>query len=112
MKEITGRACGACSAPLRIPADIIEVLPPDSPEAAEAAAEAQTVAKKYQRKKFVRAAGEELSLSTKMSYLQDQLMESSKRNPNSVHYEPMAITDDVEELDADGRPLITKSVVL
>jgi hypothetical protein len=47
-----------------------------------------------------------------MAYLQRELLEASKRNPNSVHYDSMAAIGEIEDVDADGRPFVTKSVVL
>lgn len=116
MKDIAGRACTACDKPLRIPADVIEVAPPDSPDAADIADQAP---KRAVRKKYTRPSGEKPNLSTKMTYLQQQLMDASRRNPHSVHYDAMAVMrqdaegeDDVEVTDSDGKPIVTKSVVL
>jgi hypothetical protein len=108
-KDSAGRQCSQCETSLRIPTDVIEVVPPGSPEAAELAEQAP---KKYVRRKYVRPPGEKPNLSTKMAYLQRELLEASKRNPNSVHYDSMAAIGEIEDVDADGRPFVTKSVVL
>ena len=113
MKTHPNRPCSACNTPLRLPVDVIEVVPPDSEQAAEIAEQAP---KRAARKKYVRQPGEKPNLSTKMEVLLQDLMKFSRRNPNSVNYNPMIIDDGeddgVEELDSEGKPFITKSVVL
>jgi hypothetical protein len=92
--------------------DVIEVVPPDSEQAAEIAEQAP---KRAARKKYVRQPGEKPNLSTKMQFLLDDLMKYSKRNPNSINFNPMELdgdADGVEEMDAEGKPFITKSIVL
>ncbi len=95
MKDIgAGRQCGACGKSLRIPADVIEVVPPDSAEAEavdQAAAAAATAPKRATRKKYTRPPGEKPTCRPRMMYLQQQLMEASRRNPHSVHYDAMAV---------------------
>ncbi|WVF69696.1 hypothetical protein IAT40_004475 [Kwoniella sp. CBS 6097] len=109
LKTQIARACGCCNAMLRLPTDIIEVAPPDQ-EGPDTVADQP---KRAVRKKYIRQPGEKLNLSTKMQYLHDELLGLSKKNPNSPHYDPFAINedDDVEELDADGKPFVTKSIV-
>ncbi|WWD21589.1 hypothetical protein CI109_106075 [Kwoniella shandongensis] len=111
LKSTVARSCGCCNSMLRLPADIIEVVPPDSADAAEATAVADQP-KRAARKKYVRPPGEKPNLSTKMQYLHDELLKLSKRNPNSPNYDPFINEEDgLEELDADGQPIVTKSVV-
>nr|XP_019008370.1 DNA repair protein RAD5 [Kwoniella pini CBS 10737]OCF47151.1 DNA repair protein RAD5 [Kwoniella pini CBS 10737] len=108
-KSNVARACGTCNVMLRLPSDIIEVTPPECEANGEVIAEQP---KRAARKKYVRPPGEKPNLSTKMQYLHDELLTLSKKNPNSIHYDPFAISDDgVEELDSDGKPLVTKSIV-
>ncbi|TYJ56013.1 hypothetical protein B9479_003255 [Cryptococcus floricola] len=111
-KTTVARACSCCNTMIRLPSDVIEVLPPDSADASEQALGEQ-VAKRGARKKYVRQPGEKLNLSTKMQFLHDELLRFSKRNPHSAHYDPFAMDgeDDVEEMDAEGKPFVTKSVV-
>lgn len=112
MKSNPSRPCSACGAALRLPMDVIEVVPPDSEQAAEIAEQAP---KRAARKKYVRQPGEKPNLSTKMQFLLDDLMKYSKRNPNSINFNPMELdgdADGVEEMDAEGKPFITKSIVL
>lgn len=113
MKTTINRPCSACDAPLRIPSDVIEVVPPGSEQAAEIA---DAAPKRAARKKFVRQPGEKPNLSTKMQFLLDDLMVYSRKNPNSVNFDPMQLgdcgEDGVEEMDAEGKPFITKSIVL
>ena len=67
----------------------------------------------HARRKYIRAAGEKPNLSTKMAYLLDQLLTASKRNPNSIHFDPFAApSEEVEELDANGKTFPVKTVVL
>jgi SWI/SNF-related matrix-associated actin-dependent regulator of chromatin subfamily A3 len=52
-----------------------------------------------------------------MQYLLNDLMIYSRKNPNSANFNPMMLDqngeeDAIEELDADGKPFITKSIVL
>ena len=107
MKETAARSC-TCGCMLRLPTDVIEVSPPNTDDKDNAEDNAP---KKYSRKKYVRKAGERPNLSTKMQFLHDELLRQSKRNPHSPHYNPFEITDDAEEVDAEGKPLVTKSVV-
>lgn len=107
MKEIAGRSCNACNTMLRLPYDVIEVVPPD--EIAEIQQEQQP--KRSARRKYVRPAGEQPNLSTKMQYLHDELLQLSKQNPNSKHFDPFSLDADVAEMDKNGKPLATKSVV-
>jgi len=96
---------------LRLPADVIEVEPPDSGDGP--GADAPDPPKRAARRKYVRPPGEKPNLSTKMQFLHDELLGFSKKNTNSQHYDPFALDlDDVEELDTSGRPYTTKSVVL
>ncbi|WVQ69393.1 uncharacterized protein L199_007610 [Kwoniella botswanensis] len=110
LKSTVARACGACNAMLRLPSDIIEVTPPDTEASNEVITDQP---KRAARKKYVRPPGEKPNLSTKMQYLHDELLTLSKRNPNSPHYDPFAGDDEdgIEELDNEGKPLVTKSVV-
>ncbi|WVQ98151.1 hypothetical protein IAU59_005273 [Kwoniella sp. CBS 9459] len=109
LKTQIARACGCCNAMLRLPTDIIEVSPPDQ----EGPDILTDQPKRAARKKYIRQPGEKLNLSTKMQYLHDELLGLSKKNPNSPHYDPFAVSedDDVEELDAEGKPFVTKSIV-
>ncbi|WVW78313.1 hypothetical protein I302_100267 [Kwoniella bestiolae CBS 10118] len=108
-KSTVARACGTCNLMLRIPSDIIEVTPPECEPSNEVIPDQP---KRAARKKYVRPPGEKLNLSTKMQYLHDELLTLSKRNPNSPHYDPFAGDDDgIEELDNEGKPLVTKSIV-
>ncbi|WVQ83192.1 hypothetical protein IAT38_005331 [Cryptococcus sp. DSM 104549] len=110
MKASVARACGCCQTMIRLPNDIIEVIPPDSSDCPETAV--PEAPKRAVRKKYVRPPGEKLNLSTKMQFLHDELLRFSKKNPNSPHYDPYALgEDDVEEMDAEGKPFVTKSVV-
>ncbi|WRT64679.1 uncharacterized protein IL334_001613 [Kwoniella shivajii] len=107
-KSTVARACGCCNGMLRLPADIIEVTPPECETSGEVIPDQP---KRTARKKYVRPPGEKPNLSTKMQYLHDELLILSKKNPNSPHYDPFAFGDDIEELDAEGKPLVTKSIV-
>nr|XP_018265349.1 DNA repair protein RAD5 [Kwoniella dejecticola CBS 10117]OBR87507.1 DNA repair protein RAD5 [Kwoniella dejecticola CBS 10117] len=108
-KSNVARACGTCNVMLRLPSDIIEVTPPECEANGEVITDQP---KRATRKKYVRPPGEKPNLSTKMQYLHDELLTLSKKNPNSPHYDPFAISDDgVEELDSEGKPLVTKSIV-
>lgn len=111
MKDQAVRACGVCQLMLRLPTDVIDVLPPDSSDSLQPPPDAL---KRPARKRYVRPAGEKPNLSTKMQYLYDELIVSSKRNPNSPNYDPysLANSDDFEELDQDGKPFVVKSVIL
>ena len=112
MKTSAGRTC-SCGLPLRLPEDVIEVDTPDSNQGIDG--DAPDPPKRAVRKKYVRAPGEKPNLSTKMQYLYNELLKSSKRNPNSQHYDPFSLAladDDVEELDTSGQPFVTKSVIL
>lgn len=62
--------------------------------------------KANKRKRF---SGEP-QLSAKMRILLMDLLQISKHNPHSDNYDPSQ-TSDITELDPDGKPLITKSVV-
>ncbi|WWC86799.1 uncharacterized protein L201_001678 [Kwoniella dendrophila CBS 6074] len=109
LKATIARACGTCNAMLRLPSDVIEVVPPECEPSGDVVTDQP---KRAARKKYVRPPGEKPNLSTKMQYLHDELLTLSKKNPNSAHYDPFAGDEDgVEELDNEGRPLITKSVV-
>ena len=113
MKDQAARACGVCQSMLRLPADVIDVLPPDSSDSLNAQP-APDAPKRSARKRYVRPPGEKPNLSTKMQYLYDELIASSKKNHNSPNYDPFSIanSDEVEELDQDGKPFIVKSVIL
>lgn len=106
MKDPVGRQCGACSTILRLPADVVEVYPPDE------AGDAPEQTKRAVRKKYVRPPGERPNLSTKMQYLHDELLKYSKLNRHSPNFDPFNPDIEVAELDESGAPLITKSVVL
>jgi SWI/SNF-related matrix-associated actin-dependent regulator of chromatin subfamily A3 len=114
MKTVVGRPCSVCPTQLSLPADVIEVVPHGSEQAAEIA---DAAPKRAARKKYVRQDGEAPNLSTKMQYLLNDLMIYSRKNPNSANFNPMMLDqngeeDAIEELDADGKPFITKSIVL
>lgn len=111
MKDTAARACGVCQTMLRLPADVIDVLPPDNSGEPQPAVDQP---KRAPRKRYVRPPGEKPNLSTKMQFMLDLLMASSKKNPNSPNYDPFGLsnTDDVEELDQDGKPFIVKTVIL
>lgn len=97
---------------IRLPSDVIEVIPPDSADASEQAVAEQAPPKRAARKKYIRPPGEKLNLSTKMQFLHDELLRFSKKNPHSAHYDPFSLEgDDVEEMDAEGKPVVTKSIV-
>ena len=108
MKETAGRAC-TCGLVLRLPMDAIEVAPPDTDEKDN---NADIAPKRATRKKYVRKPGEIPNLSTKMQFLHDELLSFSRKNPASPHYNPFEMTDGMEEVDAEGRPYVVKSVVL
>ncbi|WVQ75915.1 hypothetical protein IAR50_005550 [Cryptococcus sp. DSM 104548] len=112
-KTTVARSCSCCNTMIRLPSDVIEVIPPDSADASEQTLGEQ-VAKRGARKKYIRQPGEKLNLSTKMQFLHDELLRFSRRNPHSAHYDPFAMDgdeEDVEEMDAEGKPFVTKSVV-
>lgn len=94
---------------LRLPTDVAEILPPDAAEAL-----GPVVEPKQKRKRYVRPPGEMPNLSTKMQFLHNELIQSSKRNPNSKNYDPyaLAMSDEIEDVDQDGKPYLVKSVVL
>lgn len=111
-KNNVARSCRCCNSMLRLPTDIIEVVPPDQADSSDALGGTNDAPSRT-RKKYVRPPGEKPNLSTKMQYLHDELLALSKKNPHSTHYDPFSIGgEDVEELDADGKPIVTKSVVL
>ena len=94
---------------LRLASDVIEVFPPSSESN-----DPSDAPSKPRRQKYVRPPGQKPDLSTKMQWLLGELMSHSKKNPNSPHYDAFAIDvggEDVEELDPDGKPYVTKSVV-
>ena len=109
MKVTLTRDC-TCGTPLRLPLDATEVLPPDMDEK-EREKEIET-APKVKRKKFLRKPGEPLVLSSKMRWLHDELIRNSKRNPYSPYYNAFEAPDELEETDSDGKPFLTKSVIL
>lgn len=98
-----GRKCPACDTGLRLGTDVIEVAP-GATLAVDAAANNKMKANK--RKKFVG----EPQLSAKMRVLLMDLLQISKHNPHSDNYDPSQASD-IVDLDPDGKPLITKSVV-
>ncbi|KAJ9115870.1 hypothetical protein QFC22_005012 [Naganishia vaughanmartiniae] len=98
-----GRKCPACDTGLRLGTDVIEVAP-GATLAVDAAANSKMKANK--RKKFVG----EPQLSSKMRVLLMDLLQISKHNPHSDNYDPSQASD-IVDLDPDGKPLITKSVV-
>ncbi|EIW71155.1 hypothetical protein TREMEDRAFT_27733 [Tremella mesenterica DSM 1558] len=107
MREAPARECHQCRAALRLSTDVLEVSPPGSENT-----ETTDQPKKVVRQKYVRPPGQKPDLSTKMRWLLQELMGHSKRNPNSPHYDPFALdSGDVEELDEEGKPFVTKSVV-
>ncbi|OXM76917.1 DNA repair protein RAD5 [Cryptococcus neoformans Bt63] len=112
MKGTLARSCHCCNTMIRLPSDVIEVIPPDSADASEQAVAEQAPPKRAARKKYIRPPGEKLNLSTKMQFLHDELLRFSKKNPHSAHYDPFSLEgDDVEEMDAEGKPVVTKSIV-
>jgi hypothetical protein len=111
IKDVPKREC-TCGAVVQLPKEVIEVIPPEDEKDKDAPPE-ETAVKRPKRQKYTRPAGEKLNLSTKMQYLHDELLKYSRRNPHSPHYNPFAMTEeDMEEVDSEGRPLVTKSVVL
>jgi hypothetical protein len=94
---------------LKLPADVAEIVPPDSAETLVPVEQP-----KEKRKRYVRPPGEKPNLSTKMQYLYNELIQSSKRNPNSKNYDPyaLAMSDEIEDVDQDGKPYLVKSVIL
>ncbi|KAJ9107742.1 hypothetical protein QFC21_001203 [Naganishia friedmannii] len=98
-----GRKCPACDTGLRLGTDVIEVAQ-GATLAVDAAANNKMKANK--RKKFVG----EPQLSSKMRVLLMDLLQISKHNPHSDNYDPSQASD-IVDLDPDGKPLITKSVV-
>lgn len=127
MKDNPVRPCIKCNAKLRLPADAIEVVAPGG-EGEDALKEREDQLKKRPpRKKYVRKPGEELNMSRKMRYLEEQLMRASKRNPKSANYNGKSVLammqepdeeqggmdeDDVAEVLRTGKLQETKSVVL
>ena len=107
MKDHAGRPC-KCGNILRLPTDVIDV---SQPGVEESAGDTDAAPKRV-RKKYIRAPGEPLIMSTKMKFLHDELMSFSRRNPNSPHYNPFELdADAMEEVDKDGKPFVTKSVI-
>lgn len=103
------RQCGVCDTMLRLSRDVIEVAPPS--DGTEDIIPKKTVA----RKKWERNPLEPPTYSRKMQFLADDLMPFSKRNPKSANFSPFYDLEtgdgEVVELDDDGNPLITKSIV-
>lgn len=98
---------------LRLETDVIDVYQPCTSEST--AIEIPDQPRRAVRKKYVRPPGEKPNLSTKMQFLHDELMFFSKKNPNSPNYDPFSIVgndEEIEDLDKEGKPFITKSVVL
>lgn len=114
MKDQAARACGVCQSMLRLPQDVIDVTQPDSSDSLNAPTTPADPPKRSARKRYVRPPGEKPNLSTKMQYLYNELMASSKKNHNSPNYDPFSIanSDEVEDVDQDGKPFIVKSVIL
>lgn len=114
MKEIASRPCSDCNVTLKIPTDVIEVSPPT----ADGQQEDEPVKKRVQRKRYVRAAGEDVNLSTKLRFLHGDLMRFSRKNPGSTHYMPAALDepdapeDEKTTYDAKGNIRPTKSIIL
>ena len=106
MKDYAGRAC-TCGAMLRLPTDVIDVVQPGLEENSNAL---DQPVKRTSRKKRVRVKDEKLVLSSKMQFLHTELLGFSRKNPNSPHYNPFEMAP--EEVDKDGKPIITKSIVL
>lgn len=111
-KVNVARAC-PCGKGLKLPHDVFEVLPPQYEEE-DAKDEAP---KKYKRPKYQRKDGEPLELSTKMKYLHTELIKNSQRNQYSVHYDPELLRQElmeaeVQEVGADSKPRVIKSVIL
>lgn len=104
------RQCATCETMLRLSRDVIEVVPPSDGNNEDIPK--KTVA----RKKWERNPLEPPTYSRKMQFLADDLMPFSKRNPKSANFSPFydleeTADGEVMELDDDGNPLITKSVV-
>lgn len=124
MKELPTRPCPMCETALRLPADVIEVVAPGTEDELKERDEAALPKKRAARKKYVRKPGEEVSMSRKMRYLEEQLMKASTRNPKSANYNGVSVLtamsegaegfddDDVAEIVATGGLQVTKSVVL
>lgn len=118
------RACGVCERMLRVDIDVLEVSPPNSDE------QEDQPKKVVRRKKWARKDGEDLSLSTKMEWLREDLMRHSRLNPNSAnadmtqqllgHGEPrdMPFCDaegngfDSVNYDENGYPMASKGIIL
>lgn len=100
------RQCHVCNEMLQLSKDVIEVCPPS--EMAD-----EVPKRTSQRKKWERDPTEAPNLSTKMTYLYHELMKLSKRNKYSSNYDPFGVADDDEvvEVDDEGAPLPTKSIV-
>ncbi|KAK4684735.1 hypothetical protein P7C73_g5428, partial [Tremellales sp. Uapishka_1] len=111
-KSVKGvaRSCGVCQTVLRLESDVIEVVPPGA-SGGDFDSALTDPPKRVARKKYVRPPGEKPNLSTKMTFLYEELMAFSKKNPNSSNFDMYAALGDgeVEELDADGKPYVTNS---
>jgi hypothetical protein len=113
------RQCGACEKMLRLDLDAMEVAPPNADELEEPK-------KVVRRKKWARKDGEDISLSTKMEWLKNDLMRFSKVNPASANYDfysgdterQLSFRDrdgvdfDSMQFDAEGTPIPSKCIVL
>ncbi len=98
-----GRQCSLCQGGLALGRDVIEVSP-GSCTANQAAEGPRSKAAKR------RLGNETGKLSTKMQALLTDMIYYSSQNPASKLYNPEAA--EMIEMDEDGKPLVTKSVVL
>jgi hypothetical protein len=114
MKEVATRPCSDCNVTLKIPTDVIEVAAP----AVDGQQDDEPVQKRAQRKRYIRPAGEDINLSTKLQFLHGDLMRFSRKNPSSIHYSPLALDEadapEDEKMTYDERGNIrpTKSIIL
>ena len=113
MKEIASRPCSACNVTLKVPTDIIEVTVPTL----DGQQDDEPTKKRPQRKRYVRPAGQDLVLSSKMEFLMNDLLRFSRGNPHSTHYTPRlddseVPEDEKETYDEKGNIRPTKSIIL
>lgn len=115
MKEIASRPCSVCNVTLKVPTDVIEVSAPTT----EGQQDEEPAKKGYQRKRYIRPAGQDIKLSSKMFFLLNDLLRFSRRNPHSENYAPLMLDagvevpeDEMETYDERGNIRPTKSIIL
>jgi SWI/SNF-related matrix-associated actin-dependent regulator of chromatin subfamily A3 len=102
-----GRPCSACGKGLRLQYDVLEIAPPGTQD------DVAEAAPRPPRKRYQRPPGEKPTLSTKMQYLLEKLLYSSRVNKHSKNYSVAALQQlSPEEKNADDSPIEIKTVVL